>query len=73
MYTNIPDLETEVVEFNQKELDSEKRIKVLEEKVRMLSEQLHKMASALDLNSRQLRRQNTDISNVTTVIRNKLS
>jgi hypothetical protein len=39
MYTNIPDLETEVVEFNQKELDSEKRIKVLEEKVRMLSEQ----------------------------------
>jgi len=73
MYTNIPDLETEVVEFNQKELDSEKRIKVLEEKIRMLSEQLHKMASALDLNSRQLRRQNTDISNVTTVIRNKLS
>jgi hypothetical protein len=71
MYTNIPDLETEVVEFNQKELDSEKRIKVLEEKVRMLSEQLHKMATALELNSRQLRRQNTDINNVTTVLRSR--
>jgi predicted nucleic acid-binding Zn-ribbon protein len=71
MYTNIPDLETEVVEFNQKEPDSEKRIKVLEEKVRMLSEQLHKMATALELNSRQLRRQNTDINNVTTVLRSR--
>jgi septal ring factor EnvC (AmiA/AmiB activator) len=69
MYTNIPDLETEVAEFNQKELDSEKRIKFLEDKVRTLSEQVHRMASALELNSRQLRRQNTDINNVTTVLR----
>ena len=71
MYTNKPLIETEIVEFDKKELDAEKRVKVLEEKVRMLSEQLHKMATALELNSRQLRRQNTDIHNVTTALRSK--
>jgi hypothetical protein len=71
MYTNKPVMETEIVEFDKKELDAEKRIKVLEEKVRLLSEQVHKMASALSLNSRQIRRQNTDIHNVTTVLRSK--
>ena len=49
MYTNNPIIETEIIEFDKKELDAEKRIKVLEEKVRMLSEQLHKMASTLNL------------------------
>jgi len=73
MYTNNPIIETEIIEFDKKELDAEKRVKVLEEKVRLLSEQLHKMASALDLNSRKLRRQDTDISNITTAVRNKLS
>jgi predicted nucleic acid-binding Zn-ribbon protein len=73
MYTNKPVIETEIVEFDKKELDSQKRIKVLEEKVRMLSEQIHKMASTLSLNSRQIRKQNTDINNVTTAIRNKIS
>jgi predicted nucleic acid-binding Zn-ribbon protein len=71
MYTNKPILETEIVEFDKKELDAEKRIKFLEEKVRMLSEQVNKMASALSLNSRQIRRQGTDIHNVTTVLRSK--
>jgi septal ring factor EnvC (AmiA/AmiB activator) len=71
MYTNKPVIETEIIEFDKKELDAEKRIKVLEEKVRTLSEQVHKMASTLSLNSRQLRRQNTDIHNVTTVLRSK--
>ncbi len=70
MYTNKPLIEIEIVEFDKKELDAEKRVKVLEEKVRLLSEQMHKMATALELNSRQLRRQNTDIHNVTTVLRN---
>ncbi len=69
MYTNKPLIETEIVEFDKKELDAEKRVKVLEEKVRMLSEQMHRMATALELNSRQLRRQNTDIHNVSTVLR----
>ena len=68
MYSNKPVIETEIVEFDKKELDSTKRIKVLEEKVRMLSEQMHKMASTLSLNSRHIRKQNTDINNVTTAI-----
>jgi predicted nucleic acid-binding Zn-ribbon protein len=70
MYSNKPTIETEVVEFDQKEKDSEKRIKKLEDTVRHLSEQVHKLASTLQLNSRQIRRQNTDIHNVTTAIRN---
>lgn len=68
MYTNKPVIETEIVEFNQIDATSEKRIEKLENTVRHLSEQLHKMASALQLNSRQLRKQNTDIHNVTTAI-----
>jgi septal ring factor EnvC (AmiA/AmiB activator) len=70
MYSNKSVVESEIVESNQKELDAEKRIKNLEDKVRTLSEQVHRMASTLALNSRQLRRQNTDINNVTTVLRN---
>jgi chaperonin cofactor prefoldin len=70
IYSNKPIVETGVIEFEQKEPDTEKRIKILEDKVRMLSEQVHKMASTLSINSRQLRRQNTDIHNVTTVLRN---
>ena len=69
MYTNKPVIETEIAEFNQTDANSEKRIEKLENTVRHLSEQLHKMATALELNSRQLRRQNTDINNVTTVLR----
>ncbi len=71
MYSNKPVVETSIIEFDQKEVDSEKRIKVLEDKVRQLSEQVHKLASALALNSRQIRRQNTDIHNVNTVLRNR--
>jgi septal ring factor EnvC (AmiA/AmiB activator) len=71
MYSNKSVVESEIVESNQKELDAEKRIKNLEDKVRTLSEQVHRMASTLALNSRQLRRQNTDINNVTTVLRNR--
>ncbi len=71
MYSNKPVIETGVVEFDQKEVDTDKRIKNLEDKVRLLSEQIHKLASALQLNSRQMRRANTDITNITTVLRNK--
>ena len=68
MYSNKPVIETEIIEFDKKELDAEKRIKNLEDKVRVLSEQLHKMASALQINSRQFRRTTTDINNLTTAI-----
>ena len=71
MYTNKPAAETEIVEVNKKELESEKRIKVLEETVRRLSEQVAKLAAAQQLNSRQIRRQNTDIHNVNTVLRSR--
>ena len=70
MYSNKPIIETEIVEFDKKELDAEKRIKNLEDKVRFLSEQMHKMASALQINSRQFRRTTTDINNLTTAIHN---
>jgi hypothetical protein len=52
-------------------LDDKKRIKNLEDTVRQLSEQVNKLASALALNSRQIRRQNTDIHNVNTVLKNR--
>jgi hypothetical protein len=72
MYTNKPVIDTEsLLEPIPSNTDSEKRIKFLEDRVRGLTEQVHKMASALELNSRQLRKQNTDIHNVSTVIRNK--
>ncbi len=68
MYTNKPVIETEIAEFNQIDANSEKRIEKLENTVRHLSEQLHKMATALELNSRQFRRTTTDINNLTTAI-----
>lgn len=72
MYTNKPVIDAEISSEPIKEhTDSEKRIKQLEDRVRNLSEQVYKLASALELNSRQIRRQNTDIHNVTTVLRNR--
>lgn len=72
MYTNKPIVETKVIDFAETaNMDDKKRIKFLEDRVRNLSEQVHKLASALELNSRQIRRQNTDIHNVTAVLRNK--
>lgn len=63
-----------VTENNQpkvQEKDDKKRIKTLEDEVRQLKEQVSRLSAALALNSRQIRRQNTDIHNVTTAIRNK--
>lgn len=71
MYTNRT---TVITENNQpviQEQDSKKQIKTLEETVRRLSEQVAKLTAAQQLSSRQIRRQNTDINNVTTVLRNK--
>lgn len=69
MYTNKPILITESNPTTIPEKDDKKRIKNLEDEVRHLKEQLHKMASALNLNSRQFRRATTDINNLTTAIR----
>lgn len=70
MYINKPIVETNSVPFEPAKWDHEhRRIAALEERVRQLSEQVHKMATILELNGRQIRRQNTDINNVTTVLR----
>ncbi len=71
MYTNKPVVVTETSQPVIKEQDDKKKIKTLEDEVRQLKEQVSKMASALALNSRQIRRQNTDIHNVNTVLRNR--
>lgn len=72
MYTNKPVVESDAVTPDRTVvMDDKKRIKNLEDEVRQLKEQLIKMASALALNSRQIRRQNTDIHNVNTVLRNR--
>jgi TolA-binding protein len=70
MYTNKPDAITENEQPVIKEQDDKKKIKTLEDEVRQLKEQISKLISAQQLNSRQIRRQNTDIHNVTTAIRN---
>lgn len=72
MYSNKPVVETESLRAELPSTnDSEKRIKQLEDRVRLLGEQLHKVATALELNSRNMRRANTDITNITTVLRNR--
>lgn len=72
MYTSNPVVET--VEVNSAEtfnMTDKNKIKYLEDKVRQLSEQVNKMATHLALNSRQIRRQNTDVHNINTVLRNR--
>lgn len=72
MYSNKPVIENVNMDSSKTStLDDKKRIQYLEDKVRQLTEQLNKLSSALALNSRQIRRQNTDIHNVNTVIRNR--
>lgn len=72
MYSNKPVVDKiEIDTAETANMDDKRRIKFLEDRVRQLSEQMNRMASALALNSRQIRRQNTDIHNVNTVLRNK--
>lgn len=72
MYSAKPKINTEdSVDTATKNNSDEKKTKALEESVRRLSEQVAKLATAQQLNSRQIRRQNTDIHNVNTVLRNR--
>ena len=48
-----------------------KRVEMLEAKVNQMAERQNQIIEALKLNSRQLRRANTDITNITTVLRNR--
>jgi predicted nucleic acid-binding Zn-ribbon protein len=64
----------ETTESNQpviKEQDDKKKIKTLEDEVRQLKEQVSRLTAAQALNSRQIRRQNTDVHNINTVLRNR--
>ena len=73
MYTNKP-----IVEFDEPEVQlaqpddaQEKRIKQLESKVNQLAEQMNRLVEALEVTRRGMRRQGTDISNISTVLRNR--
>ena len=57
------------LDTDTKPVTDEKKIKALEESVRRLSEQLAKITNAQQISNRQIRRQNTDIHNVTTALR----
>lgn len=72
MYLAKPKIDIEdSVDTTTKTMSDEKKIKSLEENVRRLNEQVAKLSTAQQLNSRQIRRQNTDIHNVNTVLRNR--
>ena len=71
MYIKKANIVTENNQPTVQEQDDKKRIKTLEDEVRQLKEQVNKLTSAQQLNSRQIRRQNTDINNVTTALRSK--
>jgi len=70
MYVNNSDEIVESITYPNV-TDDKKKIKYLEDTVRQLSEQVNKLAAALQVSNRQIRRQGTDIHNVTTVLRNK--
>jgi chaperonin cofactor prefoldin len=49
----------------------DKRIKMLDSKISRLSEEVSRLKSMIQLTSRQTRRQNTDIVNLTTAVRSR--
>lgn len=71
MYTSKPLIESSEIDSPTEHLANEKRIKFLEDRVRQLTEQVNRMGAALALNGRQIRRQNTDINSINTVVRQK--
>lgn len=72
MYTNKPLIDiTEMDTAATANMNDAKRIRFLEDRVRHLTEQVNRMAAALSLNGRQIRRQNTDINNIATTVRQK--
>lgn len=72
MYSNKPVIKTEPeVQLATPQDHDYKRIKQLEAKVSQMAEQIARLTEALELTRRGLRRQNTDINNISTVIRNR--
>jgi outer membrane murein-binding lipoprotein Lpp len=64
---NTPKTETVITE----EDSVDKKIKMLDLKVSRLAEEVSRIKSMVQAASRATRRQNTDINNLTTVVRNK--
>jgi len=64
---NAPKTETVITE----EDSVDKKIKLLDLKVSRLAEEVGRIKSMVQATSRQTRRQNTDINNLTTVVRNR--
>lgn len=64
---NTPKTETVITE----EDSVDKKIKMLDLKVSRLAEEVSRIKSIVQATSRATRRQNTDINNLTTVVRNR--
>jgi outer membrane murein-binding lipoprotein Lpp len=64
---NTPKTETVITE----EDSVDKKIKMLDLKVSRLAEEVSRIKSMVQAASRATRRQNTDINNLTTVVRNR--
>jgi outer membrane murein-binding lipoprotein Lpp len=64
---NAPKTETVITE----EDSVDKKIKMLDLKVSRLAEEVSRIKSMVQATSRATRRQNTDINNLTTVVRNR--
>lgn len=64
MYTAKPTTITESVP----KVTEDKRIAQLEERVRQLSEQVERLANIITVTDRKIRRQNTDIHNLSTAV-----
>ena len=62
MYSS-KDVETEQPTTLTETSANDKRIKQLEDRVRHLTEQVHKMASMIELNTKQIRKHNTNTQN----------
>jgi len=66
---NGPKTEPAVIVSEDDSVD--KKIKMLDSKISRLAEEVSHLKAMIQATSRQTRRQNTDINNLTTVVRNR--
>lgn len=64
---NAPKTETVITEDDS----VDKKIKLLDSKISRLAEEVSRIKAMVQTTSRATRRQNTDITNLTTVVRNR--
>jgi len=68
---NIPKDPDSPTIVTKEETDIEKRIDMLEHKISRIAEQMNRLSEFTQQNSRAVKRQNTDITNLTTAIRKR--